>query len=75
MPIVVVVDPHKPYTVTRDNILSKCGWSPFEGHTFPATIERTFVNGNEVFAEGKPTGTSRGKRLTFHHTEADRAAR
>ena len=72
---VVVVDPHKPYTVTRDNILSKCGWSPFEGHTFPATIERTFVNGNEVFAEGKPTGTGRGKRLTFHHTKVDRAAR
>ncbi len=72
---VVVVDPHKPYTVTRDNILSKCGWSPFEGHTFPATIERTFVNGNEVFAEGKPVGTSRGKRLTFHHTKVDRAAR
>ena len=62
----VVVDPHKPYTVTRDNILSKCGWSPFEGHTFPSSIERTFVNGNEVFAEGRLLNRTPGKRLTFH---------
>lgn len=61
----VVVDPSKPYTVTPENILSKCRWSPFEGHTFPATIERTFVNGHEVFAEGKPSGKTPGKRLTF----------
>lgn len=61
----VVVDPSKPYTVTPENILSKCHWSPFEGHTFPATIERTFVNGHEVFAEGKPSGKTPGKRLTF----------
>ena len=62
----VVVDPRKPYTVTRDNILSKCGWSPFEGHTFPSSIERTFVNGNEVFAEGRLLNRTPGKRLTFH---------
>ncbi len=61
----VVVDPSKPYTVTPENILSKCRWSPFEGHTFPATIERTFVNGHEVFAEGKPSGKTPGKRLAF----------
>lgn len=61
----VVVDPSKPYTVTPENILSKCHWSPFEGHTFPATIERTFVNGHEVFAEGKPSGKTPGKQLTF----------
>lgn len=61
----VVVDPCKPYTVTPENILSKCRWSPFEGHTFPATIERTFVNGHEVFAEGKPSGKTPGKRLAF----------
>ena len=51
---IVVVDPCKPYTVTTENILSKCKWSPFEGHTFPISIDRTFVNGNEVFSEGKP---------------------
>lgn len=66
----VVVDPHKPYTVTRDNILSKCGWSPFEGHTFPASIERTFVNGNEVFAEGRLLNRTPGERLTFHPATA-----
>ena len=65
---IVVVDPHKPYTVTPDNILSKCRWSPFEGHTFPASIERTFVNGHEVFAEGKATGLTPGKRLAFHNS-------
>ncbi len=63
---VVVVDPNRPYTVTPENILSKCKWSPFEGHTFPASIERTFVNGNPVFAEGKVATEFRGKRLTFH---------
>ena len=65
---IVVVDPHKPYTVTPDNILSKCRWSPFEGHTFPASIERTFVNGHEVFVEGKATGLTPGKRLAFHNS-------
>ena len=63
---IVVVDPCKPYTVTTENILSKCKWSPFEGHTFPISIDRTFVNGNEVFSEGKACNRTRGKRLTFH---------
>lgn len=63
---IVVVDPCKPYTVTTENILSKCKWSPFEGHTFPISIDRTFVNGNEVFSEGKVCNRTRGKRLTFH---------
>ena len=63
---IVVVDPCRPYTVTIENILSKCKWSPFEGHTFPISIDRTFVNGNEVFSEGKVCNRTRGKRLTFH---------
>ena len=63
---IVVVDPCKPYTVTTENILSKCKWSPFEGHTFPISIDRTFVNGNEVFSEGIVCNRTRGKRLTFH---------
>ena len=62
---IVIVDPYKPCTVTPDNILTKCKWSPFEGHTFPVSIERTLVNGNEVFAEGKISNRIPGKRLTF----------
>ncbi len=68
---IVVVNPHKPYTVTRENILSKCGWSPFEGHTFPASIERTFINGYEAFAEGRVDTLVPGKRLVFHHRATD----
>ncbi len=63
---IVMVDPNRPYTVTSTNILTKCGWSPLEGHTFPASIERTFVNGNTVFTEGKVSTDTPGKRLTFH---------
>ena len=41
----VLVDPKKSYTVTPENILTKCCWSPFMNHTFPVTIDKTFVNG------------------------------
>ncbi len=63
---IVVVDPEKPYTVSTENLLSKCGWSPFEGHTFPVSIDTTFVNGNAVYSEGKVSTRFRGKRLAFH---------
>ncbi|HOZ78332.1 MAG TPA: dihydroorotase, partial [Ferruginibacter sp.] len=45
----VMVDREKPFTVAKENVLSKCGWSPLEGFTFPASIERTFVNGTMVY--------------------------
>lgn len=48
----VLVNPNKPYTVDSSNILSKCGWSPFMGHTFPCSIEKTFVNGSLVYDNG-----------------------
>lgn len=48
----VLVNPNKPYTVDSSNILSKCGWSPFMGHTFPCSIEKTFVNGALVYDNG-----------------------
>jgi dihydroorotase len=59
----VLVDPHRPYRVTRDNVLSKCGWSPFEGHEFSATVDTTFVNGEIVYADGELTGRIAGRRL------------
>ena len=45
----VVVDLNQSTTVKKENLLYKCGWSPFEGTTFPASIEQTFVNGNRVY--------------------------
>ncbi len=62
----VVVDPQKPYTVTANNILYQCGWSPLEGHTFKNSIHQTFVNGVSVYENGKVNDASRGMRLTFN---------
>lgn len=61
----VLIDLDKPYEVTKKNILYKCGWSPFEGHTFGSTITHTFVNGNLVFENGRVDDRYRGMRLMF----------
>jgi dihydroorotase len=61
----VMVDLNKPYTVTKENILYKCGWSPLENFTFPATIEKTFVNGTMVYGNGVWNESVQGKRLLF----------
>lgn len=62
----VVVDPNQTYSVDRSNLLYKCGWSPFEGFTFSHSIDKTFVNGNLVYADGKVIEGTTGKRMTFH---------
>ena len=61
----VLVNPHSPQLVSTDNILYKCGWSPFEGTTFDAAVVTTFVNGKKVFDKGEVNDEVRGKRLTF----------
>ncbi len=62
----VMVDMAKPFTVTKENVLSKCGWSPLENFTFPASIEKTFVNGAMVYdAGGTWNEAVKGKRLLF----------
>ena len=61
----VMVDVNKPYTVSPQNILYKCGWSPFEKTTFPATIEKTMVNGNLVYENGVVNASHKGKRIMF----------
>ena len=61
----VVIDPNKETTVAKDNILYKCGWSPFEGSTFSHSIEKTFINGNLAFDNGKIIEHGVGERLTF----------
>lgn len=62
----VLVDLQRPYTVRREHILSKCGWSPFEGHTFPASITHTLVSGRLAFEEGQIQEVGQGQRLKFH---------
>ncbi len=61
----VLVNLNKPWEVTKDNILYKCGWSPFEGETFNAQITHTFVNGHIAYEYGRFDEASRGMRLTF----------
>ncbi len=61
----VILNPDKPYTVTRENILYKCQWSPFENHTFKMTPTHTFVNGNLVWNNGHVDESIRGMALEF----------
>ena len=62
----VIVDSTKKLTVTKENVLYKCGWSPFEGVTFNHTIDTTFVNGEIVYAGNKIIEGNTGERMTFH---------
>ena len=62
----VLVDLNQSYTVSKENILYKCGWSPLEGFSFPATIAMTFVNGYPVYENGKVDASYRGMRLQFN---------
>jgi len=64
---IVLVDPDRPWNVNSDNILYKCGWSPFEGTTFDASVLQTWVNGNLVYDNGQFDETVRGKRLLFDY--------
>lgn len=62
----VLVDPNYSWTVDKENIAYKCGWSPFEGHTFKSRIETTFVNGRVVYHKGAWDESEKGKRLAFN---------
>ena len=61
----VLVDPNAPWTVTKDNLAYKCGWSPFEGTTFTSRVTHTFVNGVLAYENGKFKNKGKGERLTF----------
>ena len=60
-----IVDLNKSRTITKENILYKCGWSPLEGETFPAAITHTFVNGNFVYGNEVFDESIKGERLRF----------
>jgi dihydroorotase len=61
----VLLDPEQPTTVTRDRILSKCGWSPLEGETFPGSVAATIVSGQIAWQDGRIDERARGRRLSF----------
>jgi dihydroorotase len=61
----VLVDPAGSTAVTAENVLYKCGWSPFEGHSFPARIEATWVNGSLACWQGRVAPQAWGRRLEF----------
>ena len=63
---IVIVDPNRTHSVHQNNILYKCGWSPFEGYTFSSAIDRTFVNGEIVFENNKVMEGANGMRLSFN---------
>lgn len=61
----VLVDLNRPWIVDRGNILSKCGWSPFQGREFRSTVTHTFVSGHLAYANGAFDESMKGQRLTF----------
>ncbi len=62
----VLVDLDSPWVVNRDNVLYKCGWSPFEGTRFQSRVMKTFVNGNLVYDNGAFIEKQKGMRITFN---------
>ena len=64
----VLVDTNAPQTVHKENILYKCGWSPFEGTTFSSSVTHTFVNGVLMYDRGVFNTTIKGKRVTFNRS-------
>lgn len=62
---IVLLRPNTPHTILKEDIISKCGWCPFEGDKFDWAVEKTFVNGEVVYEKGKINDTVRGKALTF----------
>ncbi|WP_194975558.1 dihydroorotase [Aquiflexum lacus] len=61
----VIADLDSPWTVAKENILSKCGWSPFEGHTFKSKVTHTVVSGHLAFENGTFHEEQKGQRLKF----------
>ena len=61
----VLLRPNSPHTITANDIISKCGWSPFEGETFNWQVAQTWVNGCCIYKDKVFTDDVRGKALTF----------
>ena len=63
---ICIVNPDEPWTVTKENIMYKCRWSPFEGQTFRSSVKQTIVNGHIVYDNGISDDFYRGERLLFN---------
>ena len=63
---IAIVDIQKEYTISKENILYKCGWSPLENKTFKGEVIQTFVNGNLVYNNGVFDENTKGQRLLFN---------
>ena len=63
----VILDPNKKQTISSENILYKCGWSPFEGQTFNSTITHTFVNGHLAYNNGNLDDSKLGMKINFNN--------
>ena len=61
----VLVDPNSEWIVNKENIIAKCGWSPFEDQTFSSTIDTTWVSGHQAYHRGKFDESHMGQRMTF----------
>lgn len=66
---IVIVRPKSPWTVTKDCIQSKCGWSPVEGHIYQWRVEKTLCNGHIVYANGTVDDSYIGEPISFIHTD------
>ena len=66
---IVVVDRNVPFAVRSENILTKCGWSPFEGYTFRNSIRQTYVNGQLAYNQGSINSVVRGRRWKFNNSK------
>lgn len=61
----VLADMNRPMTISKENILYKCGWSPLEGFRFPSSVTHTFINGHLVYGKGVWNESQMGSRLEF----------
>lgn len=63
---IVLANTNQPWIVSRENVLYKCGWSPFEGNSFRSAITHTFVNGHLAYEHGRLSEERHAMRLTFN---------
>jgi dihydroorotase len=61
----VLVDLDRPQTIAAEDVLSRCGWTPFENHRFQSTVDITMVNGRILFRDGRIAGPPAGRPLEF----------
>lgn len=63
---IAIVRPHSPWTLCKDDIVSRCEWSPLEGHTFRWRVQQTICNGQILYDKGSFNDTYRGEQLIFN---------